>query len=157
MHNHQHNLKTHNMSKLLVIGLSIILLTGISLVPTLQIETGSPTVTSTANTRTSPPAASPAPPTPEYPSSDPPAARSEVPSAGGSPSSGTAPAAASEVPEYHKGATDCCTRRSSIIRGFTTTSFGYSRCGEAANQTSGEGGGAVNQSAMVLIPQRPCK
>ncbi len=25
--------------------------------------------------------------------------------------------------------------------------------GEAANQTGGEGGGAVNQSAMVMIPQ----
>ena len=41
MYNHQHNLKTHNMSKLGVIGLSIILhyiITGISLVPTLQIK-----------------------------------------------------------------------------------------------------------------------
>ena len=38
MHNHQHNLKTHNMSKLSVIGLSIILITGISLVPALQIR-----------------------------------------------------------------------------------------------------------------------
>jgi hypothetical protein len=38
MHNNQHNLKTHNMSKLLVIVLSIILLAGISLVPTLEIK-----------------------------------------------------------------------------------------------------------------------
>jgi hypothetical protein len=38
MHNYQYNLKTHNMSKLLVIGLSIILITGISLVSTLEIK-----------------------------------------------------------------------------------------------------------------------
>ena len=62
MHNHQHNLKTHNMSKLLVIGLSIILITGISLVPTLQIKVQGQV------------RQSPAPPTP-----------------GGIPSSGTAP------------------------------------------------------------------
>ena len=110
MHNHQHNLKTHNMSKLLVIGLSIILLTGISLVPTLQIKVQGQVRQSPAPPTpgtTAPPAASPAPPTP-----------------GGSPSSGTPPPA-------------------------LDTADG----GEAANQTSGEGGGAVNQSAMVLIPQ----
>jgi hypothetical protein len=61
MHNHQHNLKTHNMSKLLVIGLSIILITGISLVPTLQIGVqgrGQPhrlTTPATSPTPTTPP------------------------------------------------------------------------------------------------------
>ena len=39
MNNHQqHNLKVYNMSKLLVIGLSIILITGISPVATLEIK-----------------------------------------------------------------------------------------------------------------------
>ena len=116
MHNHQHNLKTHNMSKLLVIGLSIILLTGISLVPTLQIKVQGQVRQSPAPPTpgtTAPPAASPAPPTP-----------------GGSPSSGTSPPSPTTPPALD-------------------TADG----GEAANQTSGEGGGAVNQSAMVLIPQ----
>jgi hypothetical protein len=129
MHNHQHNLKTHNMSKLLVIGLSIILLTGISLVPTLQIKVQGQVQQSPAPPTpgtTAPPASSPAPPTPGgSPSSGTPPPPSAVPeSPGGSPSSGTPPPA-------------------------LDTADG----GEAANQTSGEGGGAVNQSAMVLIPQ----
>jgi hypothetical protein len=94
MHNHQHNLKTHNMSKLSVIGLSIILITGISLVPALQIRVQGQQ--------------SPAPPSP-----------------GGSPSSGTPPPPALDTADG----------------------------GEAANQTGGEGGGAVNQSAMIMIPQ----
>ena len=38
MNNHQDNLKVYNVSKLLVIGLSIILITGISLVSTLEIQ-----------------------------------------------------------------------------------------------------------------------
>ena len=100
MHNHQHNLKTHNMSKLSVIGLSIILITGISLVPTLQIKVQGQVQQS------------PAPPSP-----------------GGSPSSGTPPPPA----------------------------LGTADGGEAANQTGGEGGGAVNQSAMVMIPQNSMK
>ena len=136
MHNHQHNLKTHNMSKLLVIGLSIILLTGISLVPTLQIKVQGQV------------RQSPAPPTPGgSPSSGtpPPPAASEVPeSPGGSPSSGTPPPpAASEVPESPGG---------SPSSGTPPPALDTADGGEAANQTSGEGG-AVNQSAMVLIPQ----
>ena len=132
MHNHQHNLKTHNMSKLLVIGLSIILITGISLVPTLQIKVQgqvrqSPTPPTPGTT--APPAASPAPPTPggsQSSGTSPPLAASEVPeSPGGSPSSGTSPPPALDTADG----------------------------GGAANQTGGEGGGAVNQSAMVMIPQ----
>ena len=152
MHNHQHNLKTHNMSKLLVIGLSIILLTGISLVPTLQIKVQGQVRQSPAPPTpgtTAPPAASPAPPTPGgSPSSgtSPAAAASEVPeSPGGSPSSGTSPpAAASEVPESPGG---------SPSSGTPPPALDTADGGEAANQTGGEGGGAVNQSAMVLIPQ----
>ena len=117
MHNHQHNLKTHNMSKLLVIGLSIILITGISLVPALQIRVQGQVQQS------------PAPPSPGgSPSSGTPppaAAVPRPPSPGGSPSSGTPPPAALDTADG----------------------------GEAANQTGGEGGGAVNQSAMVMIPQ----
>jgi hypothetical protein len=115
MHNHQHNLKTHNMSKLSVIGLSIILITGISLVPALQIRVQGQQ--------------SPAPPSPGgSPSSGtppPPSAVPRPPSPGGSPSSGTPPPPALDTADG----------------------------GEAANQTGGEGGGAVNQSAMVMIPQ----
>ena len=87
MHNHQHNLKTHNMSKLSVIGLSIILITGISLVPALQIRVQGQVQQS------------PAPPSPGgSPSSGtppPPSAVPRPPSPGGSPSSGTPPPAAS--------------------------------------------------------------
>ena len=132
MHNHQHNLKTHNMSKLLVIGLSIILITGISLVPTLQIKVQGQVLQSPAPPTpgtTAPPAASPAPPTP-----------------GGSPSSGTSPpAAASEVPESPGGSPSSGTSPPPAL----DTADG----GGAANQTGGEGGGAVNQSATVMIPQ----
>ena len=117
MHNHQHNLKTHNMSKLLVIGLSIISITGISLVPALQIRVQGQVQQS------------PAPPSPggspSSGTSPPPSAVPRPPSPGGSPSSGTPPPPALDTADG----------------------------GEAANQTGGEGGGAVNQSAMVLIPQ----
>ena len=78
MHNNQHNLKTHNMSKLLVIVLSIILLAGISLVPTLEIKVQGQV------------RQSPAPPTPG--TIAPPASSPAPPSPGGSPSSGTPPA-----------------------------------------------------------------
>ena len=131
MHNHQHNLKTHNMSKLLVIGLSIILLTGISLVPTLQIKVQGQVRQSPAPPTpgtTAPPASSPAPPTP-----------------GGSPSSGTPP-----PPEQHQ------TTQSpggSPSSGTPPPALDTADGGKAANQTGGEGGGAVNQSAMVMIPQ----
>jgi hypothetical protein len=75
MHNNQHNLKTHNMSKLLVIVLSIILLTGISLVPPLEIKVQGQV------------RQSPAPPTPG--TIAPPASSAAPPSPGGSPSSGS--------------------------------------------------------------------
>jgi hypothetical protein len=121
MHNHQHNLKTDNISKLSVIGLSIILITGISLVPTLQIKVQGQVQQS------------PAPPSPGgSPSSGtppPPSAVPRPPSPGGSPSSGTPPPPALDTADG----------------------------GEAANQTGGEGGGAVNQSAMVMIPQNSMK
>ena len=138
MHNHQHNLKTHNMSKLSVIGLSIILITGISLVPALQIRVQgqvqqSPAPPSPGGSPSSgtppPPSAVPRPPSPGgSPSSGtppPPSAVPRPPSPGGSPSSGTPPPPALDTADG----------------------------GEAANQTGGEGGGAVNQSAMVMIPQ----
>ena len=124
MHNHQHNLKTHNMSKLSVIGLSIILITGISLVSALQIRVQGQVQQS------------PAPPSPGgSPSSGtppPPSAMPRPPSPGGSPSSGTPP------PPRHP----------SPYPALDTADGGG-----VANQTGGEGGGAVNQSAMVMIPQ----
>jgi hypothetical protein len=104
MHNHQHNLKTHNMSKLLVMGLSIILIIGIFLVPTLEIKVQGQVQQQQA------------PPTPASP--------------GGSPSSGTSPPSPTTPPALD-------------------TADG----GGAANQTVGEGVGAANQSAMVMIPQ----
>jgi hypothetical protein len=122
MHNNQHNLKTHNMSKLLVIVLSIILLAGISLVPTLEIKVQGQVRQSPAPPS---PGGSPSTGTPPPPSSSP-----APPSPGGSPSTGTPP------PTTSPGALD--------------TADG----GGAANQTAGEGGGgAVNQSAIVMIPQ----
>jgi hypothetical protein len=140
MHNNQHNLKTHNMSKLLVIVLSIILLTGISLVPTLQIGVQGQVLQSPAPPTPgtiAPPASSAAPPSPggspSSGSSSPPASSAAPPSPGGSPSSGSSSPPASTTPP---GALD--------------TADG----GGAANQTAGEGGGgAVNQSAIVMIPQ----
>jgi hypothetical protein len=84
MHNNQHNLKTHNMSKLLVIVLSIILLTGISLVSTLEIKVQGQV------------RQSPAPPTPG--TTAPPASSPAPPSPGGSPSSGTPPSPSLTTP-----------------------------------------------------------
>ena len=140
MHNNQHNLKTHNMSKLLVIVLSIILLAGISLVPTLEIKVQGQVRQSPAPPTPgtiAPPASSAAPPTPGGdPSSgsySPPASSAAPSSPGGSPSSGSSsPPASSAAPALD------------------TAEDG----GGAANQTAGEGGGgAVNQSAVVMIPQ----
>jgi hypothetical protein len=140
MHNNQHNLKTHNMSKLLVIVLSIILLTGISLVSTLEIKVQGQVRQSPAPPTPgtiAPPASSAAPPSPggspSSGSSSPPASSAAPPSPGGSPSSGSSSPLSSTTPP---GALD--------------TADG----GGAANQTGGEGGGgAVNQSAIVMIPQ----
>jgi hypothetical protein len=86
MHNHQHNLKTHNMSKLLVIGLSIILITGISLVPALQIG-----VQGQVQHQQSPPSPPSPGGSPSSGTSPPPASSAAPPSPGGSPSSGTSP------------------------------------------------------------------
>jgi hypothetical protein len=130
MHNNQHNLKTHNMSKLLVIVLSIILLAGISLVPTLEIKVQGQV------------RQSPAPPTPG--TIAPPASSPAPPSPGGSPSSGTPPPPPSPAPPSPGGSPSSG----------TPPALDTADGGGAANQTAGEGGGgAVNQSAVVMIPQ----
>jgi hypothetical protein len=153
MHNYQHNPKTHNMSKLLVIGLSIILITGISFVPTLQIgvqgqvqqqqsplEPPSPGGSPSSGS-TSPPSLSPERPpspggSPSSGSTSPPSLSPErPPSPGGSPSSGTSPQSSPT------------TRPALGAEG----SRAANQTGAADNQTAG--GGAVNQSAMVMIPQ----
>jgi hypothetical protein len=150
MHDHHHNLKTHNMSKLLVMGLSIILITGISLVPTLQIGVqgqvqqqappAPPSPGGSPSSGTSPPPALQAPPAPPSPggspssgTSPPPPAYSEAPpSPGGSPSSGTSP----PPPALD-----------------TADGGAVNQTSEVANQTGGGSSGAVNQTAMVMIPQ----
>jgi hypothetical protein len=127
------NLKLHNISKLGIFALSIVLLTEISLVPTLQIgvqgqvqQQQSPLAPPPPGT-TSAPSRIPAPPSqgtiaPRQTISPPPPTEPTSP-----------PPAAPET---------------------TTTrpppSFGAAG-GGAANQTS-EGGSAVNQSATVMIP-----
>jgi hypothetical protein len=162
MHNNQHNLKTHNMSKLLVIVLSIILLTGISLVPTLQIgvqgqvrQSPAPPTPGTI----APPASSAAPPTPGgSPSSgsySPPASSAAPSSPGGSPSSGSysPPASYPAAPPSPGG--NPSSGSSSLSSPTTSPALDTAEDGGgAANQTGGEGGGgAVNQSAVVMIPQ----
>jgi hypothetical protein len=162
MHNNQHNLKTHNMSKLLVIVLSIILLAGISLVPTLEIKVQGQVRQSPAPPTPgtiAPPASSAAPPTPGgSPSSgsySPPASSAAPSSPGGSPSSGSySPPASSAAPSSPGGSPSSGSSSppaSSAAPALDTAEDG----GGAANQTGGEGGGggAVNQSAMVMIPQ----
>jgi hypothetical protein len=104
MHYQQQHLKPNNISKLSIIVLSIVLLTGISLIPTLQIE-----VQGQVRQQQSPPT----PPTP----------------------SSTTPAPPLET---------------TIILRPTTSSDLDAVAGAAANQTED---GAVNQSAMVMIPQ----
>jgi hypothetical protein len=108
------SLKTNNLTKSGVIVLSIILLTGISLVSTLEIKVQGQVQNS------------PAPPTPG--TTAPPASSAAPPSPGGSPSSGTTSPPLTTPPDLD-------------------TADG----GQAANQT-GEGGGAGNQSAVVMIP-----
>jgi cytoskeletal protein RodZ len=159
MQNQKHNLKTHNMSKLLVIGLSIILITGICLVPALQIGVQG----QVQQQQQSPPPASSAPPSPESPggspssgASPPPPASSAAPSPespGGSPSSGASPPppASSAAPESPGGSPS--SGASPPPPSPTTPSALDTADGGAANQTSEGGGGAVNQSAMVMIPQ----
>jgi hypothetical protein len=143
MHNNQHNLKTHNMSKLLVIVLSIILLAGISLVPTLEIKVQGQVRQSPAPPS---PGGSPSTGTPPPPSSSP-----APPSPGGSPSTGTPPPpSSSPAPPSPGGSPSTGTPPQTTSPGALDTADG----GGAANQTAGEGGGgAVNQSAIVMIPQ----
>jgi hypothetical protein len=136
MYNQQHHLKTNNISKLGVLTLSIVLLTGISLVPTLQIG-----VQGQVQQQQSP-LAPPPPGTTSAPSRipAPPSQGTIAPRQTISPPPPSSPPAAPET---------------------TTTrpppSFGAvgggaaNQTGAADNQTAG--GGAVNQSAVVMIPQ----
>jgi hypothetical protein len=142
MHNNQHNLKTHNMSKLLVIVLSIILLTGISLVSTLEIKVQGQV------------RQSPAPPTPG--TIAPPASSAAPPSPGGSPSSGSSSPPASSAAPPSPGGSPSSGSSSPSPSLTTPPALDTADGGGAANQTAGEGGGgggAVNQSAIVMIPQ----
>jgi hypothetical protein len=161
MHNNQHNLKTHNMSKLLVIVLSIILLTGISLVSTLEIKVQGQVRQSPAPPTPgtiAPPASSAAPPSPggspSSGSSSPPASSAAPPSPGGSPSSGSSsPSPPPSAPPSPGGSPS--SGSSSPSPSLTTPpALDTADGGGAANQTAGEGGGggAVNQSAVVMIP-----
>jgi hypothetical protein len=131
MHNYQHNPKTHNMSKLLVIGLSIILITGISFVPTLQIGVQGQVQQQQSPLEPPSPGGSPSSGSTSPPSLSP----ERPPSPGGSPSSGTSQPSSPT------------TRPALGAEG----SRAANQTGAADNQTAG--GGAVNQSAMVMIPQ----
>jgi hypothetical protein len=120
MYNRQH-LKSYNISKLGIIVLSIVLLTGISIIPTLQIEVqgrGQPL-------RITTPAKSPTPATsPSHGRSPPPA----TPGTTAAPSPTPAPPTPGKTPPIS----------SATIR--PPSDFGAV-------------GGAVNQSATVMIPQ----
>ena len=120
MHNQPQHIKLTTLSKLGVILLSIVLLTGISIIPTLQIG-----VQGRGQPHRSTPATSPTPTTP--PSSTPTTAST-------TPRPTPAPPA------------DAATTLQQ-----TTDTPAADAVGEAADQT--DGGGAVNQSAMVMIPQ----
>src|SRR5215212_1947104 len=123
MYNQQQHLKSNNISKLGVLALSIVLLTGISLVPTLQIGVQGQVQQQLAPERPLSPGGSPS----SGSTSSPPLAPERPLSPGGSPSSGS-------------------TSPSPTTRPALDTADG-----RAANQTGG--GGAVNQTAMVMIPQ----
>jgi hypothetical protein len=124
MYNQQHHLKSNNISKLGVLALSIVLLTGISLVPTLQIGVQGQVQQQLAPERPLSPGGSPSS---GSTSPSPPLAPERPLSPGGSPSSGS-------------------TSPSPTTRPALDTADGG-----AANQTGG--GGAANQTAMVMIPQ----
>jgi hypothetical protein len=111
-------------SKLEVILLSVILITGISLVPTLQIG-----VQGQGQQHRTTPATSPNPTTPPT---------STATTSSTTPRSASAPS------------TDTTTATTPTLRPITATP-GLDAVGEAADQTGGSG--AVNQSAMVMIPQ----
>jgi hypothetical protein len=146
------SLKTNNLTKSGVIVLSIILLTGISLVSTLEIKVQGQVQNSPAPPTpgtTAPPASSAAPPSPGgSPSSGstaPPPLAPESP--GGSPSSGsTAPPPL--APESPGGSPSSGSTAPPLT---TPPDLDTADGGQAANQT-GEGGGAGNQSAVVMIP-----
>jgi hypothetical protein len=118
MHNQPQRIKLNTISKLGVIVLSIVLITGIFLVPTLQIGVqgrGQPS-------RLTTPATSPTPTTPP-----------------------TSTATTASTTPRPAPSTDTAT----TLRP-TTPTPDLEAVGEAANQTED---GAVNQSAMVMIPQ----
>jgi hypothetical protein len=118
MHNQPQRIKLNTISKLGVIVLSIVLITGIFLVPTLQIGVqgrGQPS-------RLTTPATSPTPTTPQ-----------------------TSTATTASTTPRPAPSTDTAT----TLRP-TTPTPDLEAVGEAANQTED---GAVNQSAMVMIPQ----
>jgi hypothetical protein len=110
-------------SKLGVILLSVILITGISLVPTLQIGVQGQQHRTT-------PATSPNPTTPPT---------STATTSSTTPRSASAPS------------TDTTTTTTTTTLRPITTTPGLDAVSEAANQTGGSG--AANQSAMVMIPQ----
>jgi hypothetical protein len=118
MHNQPQRIKLNTISKLGVIVLSIVLITGIFLVPTLQIGVqgrGQPS-------RLTTPTTSPTPTTPQ-----------------------TSTATTASTTPRPAPSTDTAT----TLRP-TTPTPDLEAVGEAANQTED---GAVNQSAMVMIPQ----
>jgi hypothetical protein len=186
------SLKTNNLTKSGVIVLSIILLTGISLVSTLEIKVQGQVQNSPAPPTpgtTAPPASSAAPPSPggspssgstappplapESPGGSPSSGSTAPPplapeSPGGSPSSGsTAPPASSVAPPSPGGSPSSGSTAppplapespggspssGSTAPPLTTPpDLDTADGGQAANQT-GEGGGAGNQSAVVMIP-----
>ena len=154
MHNQSHRIKLNTISKLGVIVLYIVLLTGISLVPTLQIGVqgrGQPhrltTPTTSPGPATSPPPGkSPPPPTPgtsAAPSTTPaPPTTSPTPT---TPPTSTATTASTTPRPAPAPPTDTAT----TLRP-TTTTPDLDAVGEAANQTED---GAVNQSTIVMITQ----
>ena len=131
------NLKSNNISKLGVFALSIVLLTGIALIPTLQIG-----VQGQVQQQQSPLA----PPSPGTTS-----APSRIPAP---PSQGTiAPRQTISPPPPSSPSTEPTSPPPEAPETTTTRpppGFGAAG-GGAANQTS-EGAGTVNQSAMVMIP-----
>jgi hypothetical protein len=120
MHNQPQRIKLNTLSKLGVIVLSIVLLTGISIVPALQIG-----VQGRGQPHRSTPATSPTPTTP--------------------PSSTATTASTTPRPTPAPPTDTATTLRQ------TTNTPALDAVGEAADQT--DGGGTVNQSAMVMIPQ----
>jgi hypothetical protein len=131
--------------KLGVVVLSIVLLTGISLVPTLQIE-----VQGRGQPQRTTPAISPTPTTPLTSTAT---------------TSYTTPQPPRAPPVTTTTTTEEATPAPPVTRAITTTRITPgstdtantspevdAATGAAVNQTGGEGGAAVNQSAIVMIP-----